>query len=69
MAMGKHKGSRSKQWCQPSLFGVPSVRPTWESLPDDVRQLVTELVVRLLREARDRRPVEGTQGAKEATDE
>ena len=40
---------------QASLFQpVSPPRPTWASLPPEVQQTVTELLVRILKEARER---------------
>jgi hypothetical protein len=45
---------RAQSVQQPSLFQPTSPRPTWASLPPDVQQIVTKLLARILREARER---------------
>ena len=45
---------RAQNVQQPSLFQPASPRPTWVLLPAEVQQTVTELFLRILREARER---------------
>jgi hypothetical protein len=42
---------RRSLWEQPELFRSMPQRPTWRSLPDEVRQKTLQLLARLLRTA------------------
>lgn len=53
MARGDRKRRKSRR-LQQSLFHPAAPRPTWESLPPEVRRSVTELLGRIWREARER---------------
>jgi hypothetical protein len=74
--MQERRRRRSTKTAGPSLqadlFEPTSHRPTWESLPQDARRAVTELLSRMLREAREQSRVVATTGARpqlEAADE
>jgi len=65
----QRKGQRRTQDVhQGNLFQPASQRPTWASLPLEVRHIVSELVVKILREARERSVV-GSGAEPQATRE
>ncbi len=54
MERADRRGSKKSRWLQQSLFHAASPRPTWESLPPEVRSSVTELLGRIWGKARER---------------
>ena len=52
--MREQRQRRTQNVQQVSLFQPASPRPTWESLPLEVRHTVSELLVKMLRDARER---------------
>jgi hypothetical protein len=61
---GRHQRSlQVAQAQQPTLFHPQVVRPTWPSLPSEIRQAVIPLLARLLRPEREYRSAAQLQAA------
>jgi hypothetical protein len=63
------KTIRRPLWEQPDLFRPTPQRPTWRTLPNEVRQKILQLLARLTRKAHNRSDAQRGVAAKEVGDE